>query len=233
MPEEHLSRLLGLDKQILTTTLTTLLESGVASLDELTGALMNRRMVRDEKLRQIRAEAGKLGGNPALLKQKSTTRVNHCFNLTGKQTLTPSSSSSFSSKKKTSSSKRQKKFETGPPDNFQISDEMREWANAQGFDNPTIERQTAAMLDWHRARGECRADWNAAWRNWMRKAHEQKLSNRNNFSESAADRKNRRTRENAESLLADLATREAGRGLLGGDVEADADGLSGALVEVQ
>lgn len=88
MTGEMLARLLGLDKQILTTTLTTLLTSGVASREAETGALMCRRMVRDEKLREIRAEAGKKGGNPILLNQKPTTTVNH----DGKQNPTPSSS---------------------------------------------------------------------------------------------------------------------------------------------
>lgn len=93
MPEDALARLLGLDNQILTTTLTTLLTYGVASREEGTGALMNRRMVRDEHIRQVRKKAGELGGNPNLLnqtsKQKRTTKVN--------QIPTPSSSSSISS----------------------------------------------------------------------------------------------------------------------------------------
>lgn len=91
MSDEVLARTLGLDKQILTTTITTLLELGVASKDEPTGALMCRRMVRDENLRQIRTEAGKKGGNPVLLNQKPTTGV--------KQSSTPSSSVSSSSSK--------------------------------------------------------------------------------------------------------------------------------------
>jgi hypothetical protein len=88
MSEDALARLLGLDKQNLTTTITTLLTNGVASRDEQTGTLMCRRMVRDEKLREIRTQAGKRGGNPVLLKQNSTTG--------DKQKLTPSSSSSSS-----------------------------------------------------------------------------------------------------------------------------------------
>lgn len=64
MPEDALSRSLGLDKQILTTTLTTLLTYGVASSRDEDGALTSRRMVRDEKLRKIRIDAGKQGGNP-------------------------------------------------------------------------------------------------------------------------------------------------------------------------
>lgn len=87
MGEEALSRLLGLDKQILTTTLTSLLTSGVASREDSTGAIFCRRMVRDEYLRKVRSEAGSKGGNPILLNQKQTTP--------DKLISTPSSSSSL------------------------------------------------------------------------------------------------------------------------------------------
>lgn len=88
MSEDALSRIIGLDKQNLTTTLTNLLTYGVASRDDATGALMSRRMVRDENLRKVRQESGKLGGNPVLVKQIPTTG--------DKQIPTPSSSSSTS-----------------------------------------------------------------------------------------------------------------------------------------
>lgn len=116
MPDDALATILGLDKQILTTTLNTLLTYGVASRDEETGALINRRMVKDEDLRQKRTEAGKLGGNPVLVKQKSTKRQprpeangNHGV----KQIPTPSSSSSVSSS--SSGDKRSKRADK-PPD---------------------------------------------------------------------------------------------------------------------
>jgi hypothetical protein len=96
MSDEVLARVLGLDKQILTTTLTSLLECGVASRDDETGALINRRMVRDEKLRKVRAEAGKKGGNPVLLKQNQTTWDKQILTTGDKPILTPSSSSSSS-----------------------------------------------------------------------------------------------------------------------------------------
>jgi uncharacterized phage protein (TIGR02220 family) len=89
MPDDVLARLLGLDNQTLTTTLSTLLTYGVAKRRESDDALYSKRMVADEKLCQIRRDAGKLGGNPALLNQKPTT--------TDKQNPTPSSSSSSSS----------------------------------------------------------------------------------------------------------------------------------------
>lgn len=101
MPNEALARLLGLDKQILTKTLDTLLEYGVASIDEETEALMSRRMVRDEKIRQIRKEVGKKGGNPNLVNQKSNqTTTKNKIELN--QNSTPSSSSSSSTTNKIS-----------------------------------------------------------------------------------------------------------------------------------
>ena len=105
MPDDALATILGLDKQILTTTLNTLLTYGVASRDEETGALINRRMVKDEELRQKRTEAGKLGGNPVLVKQKSTKRQPKSQpngNQPPKQNPTPSTSSSVSSSDKRS-----------------------------------------------------------------------------------------------------------------------------------
>ena len=89
MSNEQLSRVLGLDNQILTKALSSLAEVGVSDIDPNTGALMNRRMVRDENLRKIRQNCGKLGGNPVLVNQKPTTHL--------KQKSTPSSSSSSSS----------------------------------------------------------------------------------------------------------------------------------------
>lgn len=88
MPIESIAQLLGLDKQTATKTVGRLLTSGVASRDDETGAIYSRRMVKDEKLRQIRTESGRRGGNPSLVKQIPTTQ--------DKQIPTPSSSSSIS-----------------------------------------------------------------------------------------------------------------------------------------
>lgn len=59
--------------------------------------IFSRRMVKDERVRAIRASAGKLGGNPALLNHK----VNLRDNLSLKQKPTPSSSSSKEKEKET------------------------------------------------------------------------------------------------------------------------------------
>lgn len=81
----------GLTKQQCVLLLQELTDNGVARATP-EGIIFSKRMVDDERLRNIRAEAGKLGGNPALVgkkdKQTPTTKVN--------QSPTPSSSSSSS-----------------------------------------------------------------------------------------------------------------------------------------
>lgn len=77
----------GLTKQQCSALIQELADNGVARMaDE--GAIYSKRMVDDERLRNVRAEAGRLGGNPALLGGKLKQEVNH--------TPTPSSSSSSS-----------------------------------------------------------------------------------------------------------------------------------------
>jgi hypothetical protein len=88
MSEDSIARAIGEDPARFRKTLATLLKTGVAGREEESGAIMNRRMARDEVLRQIRAEAGVMGGNPALVKQIRT--------MPDKQAATPSSSLSNS-----------------------------------------------------------------------------------------------------------------------------------------
>jgi hypothetical protein len=62
------------------------------------GTIYSRRMVRDEHIRNVRAESGKLGGNPTLVDPpKDNETVNGLDKQTDNQKPTPSSSSSTSS----------------------------------------------------------------------------------------------------------------------------------------
>jgi hypothetical protein len=65
---------------------------------------------------------------------------------------------------------------TGPPEEFQITDRLKRWAdeNARGID---LTRETARFLDHHRAKGSVFKDWGAAWRNWMGRAVDFKPAN--------------------------------------------------------
>lgn len=84
------SRLVGISPKNCLKLLRELEENKVFSRDE-DGAIYSRRMVRDEHIRKIRAEAGGKGGNPLLL--------GHLVKQNGKQKPTPSSSSSLDSYK--------------------------------------------------------------------------------------------------------------------------------------
>ncbi len=104
MQDEGIARNLGLPLAKWKRARQRLLDYGVASEDEA-GVLCNRRMVRDEEVRQKRIAGGRLGGNPALMVgRKDTGEVgakdnlgdNLGDNLQANLAPTPSSSSSSS-----------------------------------------------------------------------------------------------------------------------------------------
>lgn len=69
MTNLNLSRLLGLSEQETADAVRCLLEGGVASRDQ-NGALINRRMVREENIRRKRVEAGSIGGSKTAAKRE-------------------------------------------------------------------------------------------------------------------------------------------------------------------
>ena len=91
---KEVARLLRLHHKTYHARLKELFLYGALCRDE-NGVIFCKRMVKDEKIRQLRREAGKLGGSP-LFKQKVNQPI--------KQKTTPSSSSSSSSKRYTSDS---------------------------------------------------------------------------------------------------------------------------------
>lgn len=91
MPTSKIARLVGESPAKVKRLLEELETAGVCSRNA-SGAIYSRRMVHDEHIREVRAAAGKKGGNPVLLKQKDKQNTNQ----TGKQSPTPSSSSSSS-----------------------------------------------------------------------------------------------------------------------------------------
>jgi len=101
-PTDRLARALRLDNQVISKVISELITLNVASIDEETGALMCRRMVRDRQFVESRKKCGKLGGNPNFKKGKSNPyyskdnqKHNQTDNLTDKQKITPSSSTSL------------------------------------------------------------------------------------------------------------------------------------------
>jgi len=92
----QLSRLVGESAGVVKKLLGELENAGVFSRTS-SGCIFSRRMVKDEHIRNTRALAGKMGGNPNLLKQKDKQTVNQMDNHASNLALTPSSSSSSSS----------------------------------------------------------------------------------------------------------------------------------------
>lgn len=172
MPDEALARLLGLDKQVFFKTLANLIEYGVAERDG-TGTLINRRMVRDEELRKVRTENGKLGGNPALVNQNSTTQDN--------QKTTPSSSSSNSSSTTEEKSKKppqkaaaKTKRGTRIPDKFFVDKYMKIWVTTEcpGVDFTTETKKFCNHFRAKTGRDATKLDWRLTWENWMLNARD-------------------------------------------------------------
>jgi conserved hypothetical protein len=55
------------------------------------------------------------------------------------------------------------------PDDFAVTDAMRAWFAEQGF-GFALQGEHERFCDYWRGRGEPMKDWEAVWRNWMRKA---------------------------------------------------------------
>lgn len=98
MSVAQISRMVGESPSTVAKLLSELESAGVFSRTE-EGSIYSRRMVQDEHIREIRANAGRFGGNPNLVRQDTSIGANEGSDLlkqNDKQTPTPSSSSSSS-----------------------------------------------------------------------------------------------------------------------------------------
>lgn len=92
LSDEKAARACGVELKLYRKLLQELEEAGVPSRTQ-EGILISRRMVKDERLREIRAACGQLGGNPELLKN-SLSKTQVLDKPPDKVQPTPSSSSS-------------------------------------------------------------------------------------------------------------------------------------------
>lgn len=93
----NLARIVGATIDEVEGWLEELEAAGVCSRDE-DGCYLSRRMIRDESIRQVRAAAGKLGGNPNLKKPKEVAgKVGERLTNEVKQNPTPSSAVALAS----------------------------------------------------------------------------------------------------------------------------------------
>jgi len=108
MSAQQIARTVGETPAVIGKLIDELEQSGVFSRNEQ-GSIFSRRMVKDERIRNIRADSGRLGGNPNLVNQKDNQKDNqktsNKVNQKQEQILTPSSSSSSSSSSASTKSK--------------------------------------------------------------------------------------------------------------------------------
>ena len=136
------------------------------------GVMCSRRMIRDESIRNARAEGGKLGGNPSLVGKK--------VNLKDNQKTTPSSSSSFSSSSSSSSSivgaVAPAKKASRMTEEWQLPKAWGEWAVAEhNLSVETVRLEANKFRDYWLAKAGkdgAKLDWSATWRNWVRNSLE-------------------------------------------------------------
>jgi DnaT DNA-binding domain len=168
MSAAQIGRLVGLNAKECQPLLTELLDAGVVSTTP-GGVLFSRRMVRDERLRNVRADAGRLGGNPTLVGSKVKQLDNQMDNQASKQSPTPSSSSSSST-----SVKERARGSRLPPD-WTPGPDGEAFAAQHGIANGKAVAELAKFRDyWTAQPGQkgVKTDWLATWRNWLRRASE-------------------------------------------------------------
>lgn len=64
------------------------------------------------------------------------------------------------------------------PDDFIITDSLKQYATQNGIDESRIDSVFSHFCDHHRAKGTVMLDWDAAWRTWVR--NDRKFSKTNN-----------------------------------------------------
>jgi hypothetical protein len=175
--EREAARLCGVTLNEYAKLLVELWGAGVPSVT--TGGIMfSRRMVKDEHIRTVRAEAGKQGGNPNLLGNKVKQNGkddDYLLNQVSNQGLTPSSSASALSS--TSVEKpivAPLRSATRLSEDWRLPAEWKEWAlqvhpewSAEG-----VVRVSIAFRDYWIAKAGKDArkqDWLATWRTWVRR----------------------------------------------------------------
>jgi hypothetical protein len=187
---DQLARMTGNPLRDTARMLRELEECGVTSRTG-DGILYSRRMERDERLRMVRSEAGKLGGNPnirAKLKEElvenlvkqnpkqtaSKPEPDGQANVkqTGNQNPTLSFSSSVSVKQKAKDppleippdDSGKAKNATSWPKDFSLTEDHRQYALSKGVFDP--EDAWEHFGNYHQAKGNRFRDWNRAWYTW-------------------------------------------------------------------
>jgi hypothetical protein len=220
MSIKSLSRLLGIEETKLDIILNEMEEVGIFSRRESDNAIYSKRMVRDQKLIDIRRESGKLGGNPTLVNQKPTKSKKQ-DNLVANQMPTPSSSSSFSFSSSSSFSntdkikQKRKKMKVNFSECEYFNDPQKfisDWFNtstAKQYPNVSAE----SVYEYVKLKGNeyKYIDWLSAAQVWVKRSpesNEWKQKKQINLPNELNTQANRRIAEAMSRNLSALGTKE-------------------------
>lgn len=187
MTAAQIGRHTGLTERECARLVAELESAGVVSRAE-DGALYSRRMVRDEDLRSRRAEGGKAGSEHGAKGAEHGSKGGRPKKERGdsKPPLEPPPSSSSSSSSSPSGVGERASDPAGAsapsptrgsrlPKDWQPGPEQTAFAEGLGFRNGTAAAELAKFRDyWTAQPGQkgVKADWTATWRNWLRRASE-------------------------------------------------------------
>lgn len=162
MAPAQIARMVGESPAAVVKLLAELEDAAVFSRDEQ-GCIYSRRMVKDEHVRNVRADAGRLGGNPNLLKQKVKQTDN-------REPPPSSSSSSSSSNNEDTAPSAKSPRGTALPKDWELPGDWRTWAEGARPDVDVLTVADSFRDYWVAKPGKDgrKADWMATWRNWVR-----------------------------------------------------------------
>lgn len=220
MTNEMIARLIGCEFKVFRKSLENIINVGVVYLDDEL-VLYNKRMVKDEYIRQVRKRAGGNGGNPNLVRNL----VKQKDNQNDKQNSTPSISSSISSsssnseeqkqpptkKEKLIKTVREKKADQLFKDSeyFDIEKFKSAFTETE-YENCDLDYYYNRMKNWAESKGIRRKDWIAQARNFMLgDADKNELRLKKNIpnNERQSTGNNRNTKSEQLTDLKNLATK--------------------------
>jgi hypothetical protein len=182
IPKDGLARILGISYKDVEVYLEELESAGVCSRNDA-GLLYSRRMVRDDKLRALRAAGGvKSLRNPNVARPKRSRKkdtLKDIYKDTYKDGTTclpqgylPHEEEEEERRGRINTIGREGSGERGVrkacvlPSDFSVSEAMRSWA-LNRVPSISVTLETEKFINYWRSNGKKKVDWEATWRNWM------------------------------------------------------------------
>jgi len=171
LTDTQLGALVGASPDQIAALLGELESAGVFSRTRA-GVIYSRKMSRLVKKAATARNNGRKGGNPSLGKK---TEIPPLDNLEVKGGDKPQIPEARSQKKEREANASPKKVGSRLSAGWVLPDEWREWATEQGLSDSAATDQAERFRDYwlgKTGRDAAKADWQATWRNWVRKALE-------------------------------------------------------------